>query len=247
MNRIGWVVVVAAMFLALMPGTSAASVADTSRDCQIRNDIKDCLVLTGFGGDLDTVRGSITNLTDPPVDICGTLYVSKNDNTDWRTIPECVTAGDKVVVTWDVSGHDPFPDGTVFCDQFVTDEGVLGGQPCVVTPIPPPGGASVENTSKCDPQNSLKQCILIAGFVVHVDYVKGTEWGIRTGSICGYEHRYEDGTDVAKGRLCVPKGTGSSGYVQWHVNRNYANGTVICTRYRTDHGTWSGKPCGEIG
>lgn len=246
MKRTG-ILIVATLLLALTPKLAVASTADSSKDCQNRNDIKDCLTLTGIGGDLDSVRASILNLTE--ADFCGTLYVSRNENTDWKSIPECVTVGDRVVVTWDVSGHDPFDDGTVFCSQFITDEGVLGGQPCVVTPIPPPphGTVGVANTSKCDPENSLKQCIYVSGFVVHVDYVKGTEYGIRTGSICGYEHRYEDGDDVAKGRLCVPKGVGSSGYVRWNVNRNYANGTVICTRFRTDHGTWSGKPCGSIG
>ncbi len=246
MRRIGSIIALA-LLLALVPLGARASTADTAKRCVTTNGIRDCLTLTGVGGDLAAVRVSITNLTD--ADFCGQAYVSKNDNTDWKSIPECVSLGNKVVVTWDVSGHEPFPDGTVFCDQFVTDQGVLGGQPCVVLPILPPryDVAQVANTSQCDPQNSLKQCLYIAGFVVHVDYVKGTQYGISGGSICGYEHRYENGADVAKGRLCVPKGTGSSGYVRWNVNRNYQNGTVICTRFRTDHGTWSGKPCGTIG
>ncbi len=244
MRPFGWTIALALFAALLMPHTAA--LADTSKDCQNRNDIKVCLTLFGVGGDLEQVKASILNVTDPPVDFCGQLYVSKNEFTDWRDIPECVTPGDKVVVIWDVSGHAPFDDGTVFCSQFVTDEGVLGGQPCVVTPIPPPP-RSVDNTNKCAPLNGLKQCELIAGFVVHVDYVKGTEFGIPTGSICGYEHRYEEGTDVAKGRLCVPKGAGSSSFVKWNVNRNYQQGTTICTRFRTDHGTWSGRPCGDIG
>ncbi len=238
------IVLLVLLALLAMPVTATASVNDTAKDCNGANGIKECLTLDGVGGDLNFVRSSITNNTE--ADFCGQLYVSKNALTDWRNIPECVSVGDKVVVIWDVSGHDPFLDGTVFCSQFVTDQGLLGGQPCVVTPIPPPP-RNVENTNKCEPLNRLKQCIFVAGFVVHVDYVTGTEYGIPTGSICGYEHRYENGSDVAKGRLCIPKGTSSSGHIKWNVNRNYPPGTTICSRFRTDHGTWSGRPCASIG
>lgn len=232
----------ALFFLATVP--AHASTNDSARDCDGASGIKDCIALFGIGQQVDLIRGSITNNTE--ADFCGTLYISKNDITDWRLIPECVSVADKVIVTWDLSAHDPFDDGTVFCSQFVTDEGVLGGQPCLVMPIPPPP-VQIADASGCNKQNQLKQCIFVKGFAIHVEFVRGTEFGIATGSICGYEKRYDGGALAANNRLCVPKGTGSSGNIKWNVNRNYNPGTNICTRYRTDHGTWSGKPCEVIG
>lgn len=226
---------------------SAPAHADTAKDCQNRNDIKVCLTLIGEGGQVDSIKSSITDYTD--ADICGTLYVSKNGNPDWLDIPECATVGDRTVITWAID-HAPFDDGTVFCSQFVLDDGTLSGQPCVVTPIPPPPRtmiASTTDASGCATMNRLKQCIYVKGFSIHVDYAKGTEYGIPTGSICGYEHLFKAGEDYKKGRLCVPKGVGSSGYVKWTLNANYPPGTSICTRFRTDHGTWSGKPCEQVG
>lgn len=243
MKRIGSMLALAFAIALLAPEAASASVADSSRNCDAANLIRTCLTLSGLGGDLDAVRSSITNSTD--ADFCGTLYVSKNDSIDWKDVPECVAAAEKVVVIWDVSGHAPFPDGTVICSQFITDAGVLGGQPCVVTPIPPPRGP--RNTNKCNALHGLNQCIFVSGFIVHVDYVRGTEFGIPNGAICGFEKRYENGTLKANSRLCVPKGSGSSSYVRWNVDRNYQKGTAICTRYRTDHGTWSGRPCGVVG
>ena len=129
-----------------------------------------------------------------------------------------------------------------------TDEGILSGQPCVVTPIPPPrADADPFDASGCADANKLHQCIYVKGFSVHVDYTRGTEYGIPTGSICGYEKLYLAGVLTRQGRLCIPKGSDSSGNVKWPLNQNFHPGTNICTRFRTDHGTWSGKPCEQVG
>lgn len=230
-----------------MAGIARAAPAALTKTCQWSDDntIRDCVVVATDDVDplfVNAVKGKVISVLTAT--ICGTEDFYKNGNL-WQEIPTCVDANATTTLTVAV-GRTVDP-GTTFCTQFVSDDATYYPLVCsTVTGAAPASVDSIDSASGCNTIGVLKQCIYVNGTANFVNYIQGTEYGISTGQICGFERLLQNGVIIKSVSGCVPKGTGSKLVVKWNFNTSYASGTVFCTQFTTNAGTKGGKPCETI-
>lgn len=209
--------------------------------CEVNSDFNQCITLTTDGEHVVAASIHTDNLSSANHEICADEVAIRGSGT--YTWPTCIPGqGGAFDGTWVTNWALP----QTVCAHFDTSL-----ESCVTASFGETFKTAsldgVPEATGCSTSNTLKQCVFVSGFANHVDFVKGTEYGIATGRICGTERLLKDGATYKSSSLCVPKGTGASASITWNLNQSYSTGTQFCTQMTTNAGTKSGKPCETVG
>lgn len=109
--------------------------------------------------------------------------------------------------------------------------------PTPVASLHQPGSTPPPSASGCNGD----VCIYVNGSGLHVNYVDSYVYP--TNFVCSYATLYVNNSPYEySNTICISGQNGQSGEAYFNLNRNFANGTVICT-------TWyniPGRPCETV-